>query len=65
IGAAMAMQEMKLVLATTLSRWRLSLVSDRPLKPVRRGLTIAPPNSFRNQGWVQHVTPAAVVGAPR
>ncbi|MGF1497918.1 MAG: cytochrome P450, partial [Elainellaceae cyanobacterium] len=47
IGAAMAMQEMKLVLATTLSRWRLSLVSDRPLKPVRRGLTIAPPNSFR------------------
>ncbi|MGF1497031.1 MAG: cytochrome P450, partial [Elainellaceae cyanobacterium] len=65
IGAAMAMQEMKLVLATTLSRWRLSLVSDRPLKPVRRGLTIAPPNSFRMVATQRLVTPAAVVGAPR
>jgi cytochrome P450 len=42
LGAAFALFEMKLVLATILSRWQLQLVSDRPLKPVRRGVTMAP-----------------------
>ncbi|MDX2216669.1 MAG: cytochrome P450 [Oculatellaceae cyanobacterium bins.114] len=42
IGAAFAMLEMKLVLATILQQWQLSLTSSRPIKPVRRGLTIAP-----------------------
>lgn len=42
IGAAFALFEMKLVLATILSRWQLQLSSQRPIKPVRRGITMAP-----------------------
>ncbi|MGJ3253656.1 MAG: cytochrome P450 [Elainellaceae cyanobacterium] len=47
IGAAMAMLEMKLVLATLVANWQFSLASDRPLKPVRRGITIAPSSNFK------------------
>ena len=47
IGSALAMLEMKLVLATVLSRFELALTNNRPLKPVRRGLTLAPPASMR------------------
>ncbi|MBE9167836.1 cytochrome P450 [Pleurocapsales cyanobacterium LEGE 06147] len=47
LGAALAQMEMKLVLATILSRYELALKHNRPLKPVRRGLTIAPPSSFQ------------------
>ncbi|HEY9610075.1 cytochrome P450 [Allocoleopsis sp.] len=43
IGAALALLEMKLVLATIVSRYQLKLTSSRPIKPVRRGLTLAPP----------------------
>jgi cytochrome P450 family 110 len=42
IGAAFALFEMKLVLATLLSCWQLQLASNRPTKPVRRGVTMAP-----------------------
>lgn len=44
IGYALALLEMKLVLATVLTNWDLSLKSDRPIKPKRRGATIAPSN---------------------
>lgn len=62
IGSALALLEMKLVSATILSRFQLELMSDRvasrlgskseelkyrPMLPVRRGLTIAPPASFK------------------
>ena len=47
IGSALALLEMKLVTATILSRFELKLTSDRPMNPVRRGLTIAPPASFK------------------
>ena len=47
IGSALAILEMKLVTATILSRWQLELESDRPMLPVRRGLTLAPPASFK------------------
>ncbi|WP_013320740.1 cytochrome P450 [Gloeothece verrucosa] len=47
IGMALALLEMKLVLATLLQRFQLELLNSRPLKPVRRGLTIAPPNNFK------------------
>ena len=47
IGSALAMLEMKLVLATILSRFELALTNNRPLKPVRRGLTLAPPANMR------------------
>ena len=44
IGYALALLEMKLVLATVLTNWDLSLKSDRHIKPKRRGATIAPSN---------------------
>ena len=47
IGSALALLEMKLVTATILSRWELELTSKRPMLPVRRGLTLAPPASFQ------------------
>ena len=47
IGAAFALFEMKLVLATILSNYELKLVDNRPIKPTRRGLTVAPPASMR------------------
>jgi cytochrome P450 family 110 len=42
IGMAFSMFEMKLVLATILSRYQLTLVDPRPVQPVRRGITIVP-----------------------
>ncbi len=46
VGAELAQFEMKLVLATILSRVQLRLISSRPLKPVRRGITMTTPNSL-------------------
>ncbi len=42
IGSAFALYEMKLILATILSRFELELVEKKPVKPVRRGITIVP-----------------------
>ncbi|MCU0523961.1 MAG: cytochrome P450 [Elainella sp. Prado103] len=42
IGAAFALFEMKLVLATILRQHRLELLESRPMQPIRRGVTIAP-----------------------
>ncbi len=42
IGTAFSMYEMKLVLATILSRFELKLANQRPVHPVRRGITIVP-----------------------
>ncbi|MBW4547609.1 MAG: cytochrome P450 [Symplocastrum torsivum CPER-KK1] len=47
IGMAFAQYEMKLVLATILSRYNLMLADSRPIKPARRGFTIAPPGNMR------------------
>ncbi len=47
IGMELAKMEMKIVLFTLLSKYQFKLSSSRPLKPVRRGLTIAPPSSFK------------------
>lgn len=56
IGAAFAQYEMKLVLATVLSRCELKRHNgasffgrkhSHPVKPVRRGLTMAPPNNLQ------------------
>jgi cytochrome P450 len=47
LGAALAQMEMKLVLAKIVSRFQLKLKLNRPLQPVRRGLTLAPPSSFQ------------------
>lgn len=42
IGMAFALFEMKLVLATILSRSGLQLIENSQVKPVRRGVTLAP-----------------------
>lgn len=44
IGYVLALLEMKLVLATVLSNYELTLASDRPVLPKRRGGTVAPHN---------------------
>ena len=44
IGYALALLEMKLVLAKLLSQWDLNLAGDRSIAPKRRGATIAPDN---------------------
>ncbi|MBW4693018.1 MAG: cytochrome P450 [Lyngbya sp. HA4199-MV5] len=47
IGEALAMFEMKLVLATILSRYSLALATAQPEYPRRRGVTLAPANGVR------------------
>ncbi|WP_324631046.1 cytochrome P450 [Phormidium sp. CCY1219] len=42
IGAALAQYEMKLGLATILSHYELALAQPNPVKPERRGVTLAP-----------------------
>ncbi|KAF3886243.1 MULTISPECIES: cytochrome P450 [Nostocales] len=42
IGTAFSMYELKLVLATILMRFQLELADNRPVHPVRRGITIVP-----------------------
>ena len=42
IGAAFSMYELKLVTAIILSHFELSLTDQRPVHPVRRGITIVP-----------------------
>ena len=47
IGSALALLEMKLVLANIVSRYELKLTHNRPVKPTRRGLTFAPPGNVQ------------------
>lgn len=42
LGMAFALFEMKLVLSRVLSKWQLELKHEQPIKPVRRGFTMAP-----------------------
>ncbi|KST65515.1 cytochrome P450 [Mastigocoleus testarum] len=47
VGYALALFEMKLVLAHVVSRYNLELLDDKPEKPQRRGVTIAPARGVR------------------
>jgi cytochrome P450 family 110 len=47
IGEALAMYEMKLVLAQVLSRYEFALADSAPERPRRRGVTLAPENGVR------------------
>ncbi len=47
IGLAFAQYEMKIVLATVLAQYQVSLVNKLPVRPVRRGLTLAAPAGMR------------------
>ncbi len=42
IGDAFAPMEMKIVIATIMKQFSLSLAEEKPVKPVRRGVTVAP-----------------------
>lgn len=54
VGMALALQELKVVLATLLSQFQGRLVSSRPEKPVRRGLTLAPSPGMRLRILARH-----------
>lgn len=47
IGSAFAQFEMKLVLATIVREKQLALTHSRPVKPVRRTVTLAPPSGMQ------------------
>lgn len=47
IGYALAMLEMKLVLATLLSHYEFELADKKPVKPERRGVTMTPAGGVR------------------
>jgi cytochrome P450 len=47
IGEALAQLEIKLVLATILSRYKLALASQKQEKPQRRGVTLAPASGVK------------------
>lgn len=47
IGAAFAQLEMKLVLATVLSRWQLALDDSKPVKPSRKDSLLPPVGSIQ------------------
>ncbi len=59
---AFAMYEMKLVLATIVSQYQVSLMKKRPVHPVRRGLTVATPAGMRMIATPQkkHVSSALI-----
>ncbi|MEH2418915.1 cytochrome P450 [Nostoc sp.] len=42
IGMAFALFEMKIVLATVLSRWQMELADSKPVQPVRKGFLSSP-----------------------
>jgi unspecific monooxygenase len=47
LGFALAQLEMKLVLATILSKYQLALAEDKPVKVQRRGFTLSPAGGVR------------------
>jgi len=47
VGEALAQFEMKIVLATIMSNYDLELCDRRPVKPQRRGVTLAPANGLK------------------
>ena len=47
LGYALAMLEMKLVLATIMSQYELTLANTKPEKPRRRGFVVAPANGVK------------------
>jgi unspecific monooxygenase len=56
VGMAFALYEMKLVLATVLKNLDLTLVNNYPVKPIRRGVTLAPSGGKWLIATAQHQT---------
>ena len=59
LGYAFAEFEMKIVLANILSHWQLELADSEPVKPVRKGMLIAPSDGVRMVAKGQRVLQAA------
>ncbi|HYI03029.1 cytochrome P450 [Hyalangium sp.] len=61
LGAAFALYEMKVALGSLLAAHRFSLAHDRPVRPVRRHVTLAPEDGIplRYEGLVQGAAVAA------
>lgn len=47
IGDVFAQMEMKIVIATVLKKYQLALAEKKPVKPVRRGVTVAPAGGIK------------------
>ncbi|MEH2408131.1 cytochrome P450 [Nostoc sp.] len=47
IGMAFALFEMKVVLATVLSRWQMELADGKPVQPVRKGFLLSPADAVQ------------------
>jgi cytochrome P450 family 110 len=62
IGEALAMFEMKLVLATVVSHYQLKLLDSQPEVPCRRGVTLAPARGVRMAmlGRYEHLPQASL-----
>lgn len=56
IGMALSLFEMKLVLATVLSKFEFQTNLNRAIRPARRGITFVPPDEFRLQITGRHLT---------
>ncbi|MGL5082841.1 MAG: cytochrome P450 [Microcoleaceae cyanobacterium] len=54
IGMALSLFEMKLVLATILYHYTLQLTDSKPVRPVRRGITIVPSAHFQLTVVAEH-----------
>lgn len=63
IGAAFSLYEMKLVLATVLSNYRLALANRGRVRPARRGITFVPSQNFRVRAIERRQTRTPDVGA--
>lgn len=65
IGMALSLFEMKLVLAQVLRHYALDVVADRvfqrPVQPVRRGITFVPPEDFRLRVIDRRAQPRSLV----
>jgi len=49
VGEALAQFEMKIILATILRHYQLTLLDNQPVKPQRRGVTLAPKGGVKMQ----------------
>ena len=49
VGEALAQFEMKIILATILRHYQLTLLENQPVKPQRRGVTLAPKGGVKMQ----------------
>ena len=56
IGTVLAQCEMRIVLGTILSRMELSLTSDRPVQPARRGVTLGQKTPVRVKTMKKYAT---------